>query len=108
MSRWPPRIIANESAWWKYDAPGSSVTGSLPALTRSGSIASPCASGPMPSMPFSVCSMTPLSGARWLEILVGRPMPRLTNEPGGMSAATTRASASLSMPVSALMVFLPT
>ena len=29
-SRWPPRIIAKESAWWKYDAPGSSVTGSCP------------------------------------------------------------------------------
>ena len=40
-SRWPPRIIANESAWWKYDAPGSSVTGILPALVRSGSISSP-------------------------------------------------------------------
>ena len=63
-SRWPPRIIANESAWWKYDAPGSSVTGTLPALVRSGSISSPCAAGPMPSMPFSVCSTTPEPGAQ--------------------------------------------
>src|SRR6516225_1606773 len=62
----------------------------------------------MPSMPFSVCSMTPLSGGRWLEILVGSPMPRLTNEPGGMSAATTRANASLSMPVSVLIMNLQT
>src|SRR3954447_22220073 len=26
-SRCPPRIIANESAWWKYAAPGGSMTG---------------------------------------------------------------------------------
>ncbi|CFW34857.1 Uncharacterised protein [Bordetella pertussis] len=35
MSRWPPRIMANESAWWKNEQPGSSVTGCLPALMRS-------------------------------------------------------------------------
>ena len=77
-SRWPPRIIANESAWWKYDAPGSSVTGILPALVRSGSISSPMAAGPMLSMPFSVCSTTPESGSRWSATSVGWPMPRLT------------------------------
>jgi hypothetical protein len=42
-SRWPPRIIANESAWWKYDAPANSVTGCLPAFVRSGSVSSPVA-----------------------------------------------------------------
>jgi hypothetical protein len=51
--------MAKESAWWKYAAPGSSVTGILPALIRSGSISSPFAAGPMLSMPFSVCSTTP-------------------------------------------------
>ena len=35
-SRWPPRIIANESAWWKYAAPGSSVTGFLPGVGQVG------------------------------------------------------------------------
>ena len=54
--------MANESAWWKYDAPGSSVTGILPALVRSGSISSPTAARPMPSMPFSVCRTTPRVG----------------------------------------------
>ena len=63
-SRWPPRIIANESAWWKYDAPASSVTGILPALRRSSSISSPVASGPIPSMPFSVCRTIPESAGR--------------------------------------------
>ena len=33
----PPRIIANEVAESKNDAPGSTVTVSLPALIRSGS-----------------------------------------------------------------------
>ena len=82
-SRWPPRIIANESAWWKYDAPGSSVTGILPALIRSGSISSPAAAGPMPSMPFSVCRTTPASGGRWSATRVGWPMPRLTYDAVG-------------------------
>lgn len=63
--------MANESAWWKYEAPGSSVTGNLPALIRSGSIASPVAAGPMPSMPFSVWKMTPDSGGRWSPTVVG-------------------------------------
>ena len=35
MSRWPPRIMAKLSAWWKYTPPGSSVTGCLPALMMS-------------------------------------------------------------------------
>jgi hypothetical protein len=35
MSRWPPRIMAKLSVWWKYAPPGSSVTGCLPALMRS-------------------------------------------------------------------------
>ena len=34
---WPPRIIAKESAEEKYEAPGRTVTVSLPALIRSGS-----------------------------------------------------------------------
>ena len=77
-SRWPPRIIANESAWWKYAAPGSSVTGSFPALVRSGSSSPDFAAGPMLSMPFSVCSTTPEPGWRWSATIVGWPMPRFT------------------------------
>ena len=77
----------SESAWWKYEAPGSSVTGSLPALMRSGSIASPAAgAGPMPSMPFSVCRMISRSAGRWSATRVGRPMPRFTYEPSGCRA----------------------
>lgn len=56
--------MANESAWWKYAAPGSSVTGILPALMRSSSIYSPSAWGPKPSMPFSVCRVTFFSASR--------------------------------------------
>ena len=36
-SMWPPRIIAKDSAEEKKDAPGTTVTVSLPALMRSGS-----------------------------------------------------------------------
>ncbi len=36
----PPRIIAKDSAESKKDAPGRTVTVSLPALIRSGSTAS--------------------------------------------------------------------
>ena len=38
MSMWPPRIIPNEVAESKNEAPGRTVTVSLPALTRSGSL----------------------------------------------------------------------
>ena len=81
QSRCPPRIIANESAWWKYDAPGSAVTGCLPALMRSGSSAPASGAGPMPSSPFSVCRMISRSRGRWLATSVGRPMPRFTYAP---------------------------
>ena len=59
-----------------------STTGTLPALIRSGSISSPTAARPMPSMPFSVCSTTPRSRSRWSATSVGWPMPRLTNDAG--------------------------
>ena len=77
-SRWPPRIIANESAWWKYAPPGSSVTGCLPALMRSESSCPGAGAGPMPSRPFSLCRMISRSFGRWLATSVGRPMPRFT------------------------------
>jgi hypothetical protein len=34
--------------------------------------------GPMPSMPFSLCSQTSMSAGTWLATSVGMPMPRLT------------------------------
>ena len=46
------------------EAPGSSVTGSLPALMRSGSASPSTGAGPMPSMPFSVWKTTPASVGR--------------------------------------------
>ena len=49
--------MPNESAWWKYAAPGSSVTACLPALMRSGSTCAASGAWPMPSIPFSVCRM---------------------------------------------------
>ena len=63
----PPRTIANESALLKYDVPGSSVTVSLPALIRSGSISASLAGyGPTPSMPFSECSVISMPGGMQL------------------------------------------
>ena len=37
-SIWPPRIMAKDSAESKVEAPGTTVTVSLPALIRSASI----------------------------------------------------------------------
>ena len=54
----PPRIIPNEVAESKNEAPGRSVTVSLPALIRSGSSSSSYGYGPTPRMPFSDCSTT--------------------------------------------------
>ena len=55
---WPPRIMANELALEKKLVVGSSVTVCLPALMRSGSSSPSNGNGPMPSMPFSLCSCT--------------------------------------------------
>ena len=61
---WPPRIMANDSAESNMLAPGSAVTVCLPALMRRASISSSVGKGPIPSRPFSECSVTPESGAR--------------------------------------------
>ena len=58
----PPRIMPNESDESKNDAPGSTVTVSLPALIRSASSSPSYGYGPMPRMPFSLCSVTVTSG----------------------------------------------
>ena len=55
---WPPRIMAKLSAEEKYDEAASSVMVCLPALIRSGSASPSNGNGPMPSMPFSLCSVT--------------------------------------------------
>ncbi|MOA33180.1 hypothetical protein D3C78_1544520 [compost metagenome] len=57
-SIWPPRIIAKDSAEEKIDAPMRAVTVCLPALIMSASTASSVGKAPMPSRPFSDCSMT--------------------------------------------------
>ena len=59
----PPRIMPNDVAESKNDAPGSTVTVSLPALIRSGSSSPSNGYGPMPRIPFSLCSTTVISGA---------------------------------------------
>jgi hypothetical protein len=58
----PPRIIAKLSWLPKMLLPGSVVTVCLPALMRSASTSSSVGNGPMPSMPFSLCSQTSMSG----------------------------------------------
>ena len=40
VSMWPPRIMPKDSAESKKEAPGRTVTVSLPALMRSGSTSS--------------------------------------------------------------------
>ena len=74
----PPRIMAKESCEPKIEEPGIVVTVCLPALMRSASTSSSVGNGPMPSMPFSLCSQTSMSGRTKLATSVGRPMPRLT------------------------------
>ena len=74
----PPRIIAKLSADEKKDEVGSAVTVCLPALIRSGSTSPALGNGPMPSIPFSDCSVTRTSAGTWLATSVGMPMPRLT------------------------------
>ena len=71
-----------------------SVTGILPALIKSGSMSAPYACGPTPNIPFSLCKITALPGMRKSATLVGWPIPRFTYEPGGISAATSRARSS--------------
>jgi hypothetical protein len=58
--------------------PAIVVTVCLPALIRSASISSSVGKGPMPSMPFSLCSQTSMSAGTKLATSVGKPMPRLT------------------------------
>ena len=55
---WPPRIMPKLSADEKKLEPGSVVTVCLPALMRSASTSFSLGNGPMPSRPFSDCSIT--------------------------------------------------
>src|SRR5690606_29327213 len=91
MSRWPPRIMAKESAWWKNTVPGWIAMASLPALIMSQSSSPAGAACQRPSTPFSLCRKMSLSRGKWLAISVGRPMPRFTWAPSGMSRATRAA-----------------
>ena len=54
----PPRIMPKLSAEEKKLEPGSVVTVCLPALIRSASTSFSLGKGPMPSRPFSDCSIT--------------------------------------------------
>ena len=90
----------------KIEAPGSNVTVSFPALIKSLKVqffslnyrsrinyityASTCASsgyGPIPKMPFSLCSHTLTSGAVCSGTRVGIPIPKLTWYPSLSSLA---------------------
>ncbi|MCY1563313.1 hypothetical protein D9M68_1008630 [compost metagenome] len=57
-STWPPRIMAKDSAEEKIDAPLTAVTVCLPALIMSASTSSSVGKAPIPSRPFSDCSIT--------------------------------------------------
>ena len=70
--------MAKLSAEEKKLVSGSLVTVCLPALIRSASTSSSYGNGPMPSMPFSLCSVTFMPGGMLLATRVGMPMPKLT------------------------------
>ncbi|MNP67815.1 hypothetical protein D3C76_1636880 [compost metagenome] len=53
--------MANDCAESKIDAPRRAVTVCLPALIMSASIVLSVGNSPMPSKPFSDCSMTSIS-----------------------------------------------
>ena len=74
----PPRTIPKDWALSKNDVLGSFVTVCLPALIRSASSSPSNGNGPMPIMPFSLCSWMEMPSGMWLATSVGMPMPRLT------------------------------
>src|SRR6185295_16332872 len=57
------------------------------ALIRNGLTASAAGAGPTPITPFSAWKITSRSGGTKSATSVGIPMPRLTNQPSGMSRA---------------------
>ena len=57
-STWPPRIMAKDAAESNIEAPVTMVTVCLPALIKSASISSSVGNCPIPSKPFSDCSIT--------------------------------------------------
>src|SRR5262247_2125212 len=59
----------------------------LPALMRSGSTSLSSGNGPMPSMPFSLCSVIFMPAGMQLAMSVGSPMPRFTYWPSRSSCA---------------------
>ena len=62
-SIFPPRLIPKLVAESKNDAPGRSVTLSLPALIGSGSSSPSTGYAPTPRIPFSDCSTSSTSSA---------------------------------------------
>ena len=78
MSTCPPRIMPNDAAESKMLPPGRIVTVCLPALIRSASSSPSKGNGPIPSRPFSLCSVTVRPSGMLLATRVGMPIPRLT------------------------------
>ena len=90
-SRWPPRIKPKEKVLSKLAAPGMAVMRPPPASTMFG-FSMPCAGrGPTPASPFSVWKKTLIPGGKKPVTCVGKPMPKFTRPPGGISVATRRA-----------------
>ena len=58
MSRWPPRIMAKLSAGGNSCRRAAGSRAAVPALVRSVIFGAGCRAGPMPRMPFSLCSNT--------------------------------------------------
>jgi len=90
-SRWPPRIEPKEKVLSKLAAPEMAVMRPPPASTRFGFSMPRAGRGPTPARPFSVWKKTPIPGGRKPVTCVGKPMPRFTRPPGGISLATRRA-----------------
>ena len=87
----PPRIIAKLVSDPKYEVRSNSVMVCFPAFIRSGSILSSVGNGPIPSIPFSDCSVTSTPSGIKLETKVGIPIPKFTYQPSCNSLAARSA-----------------
>ena len=78
-SRWPPRIIAKESAWWKYDGAGQLGHRHLAGVGQVGvDLVADGGAGPCRACRSRCAGRRRSSAGRWSATMVGWPMPRLT------------------------------
>lgn len=69
--------MAKLSSLLKNEAPGRTVTVSLPAFIKSASISDSAGNGPSPKIPFSDCKVTLIPFGMKLLASIGMPIPKL-------------------------------